>query len=471
MKFCAAKTFKNNKSAQELFSAFKDDSLPFLLESSLNVDGMGRYSFLGSEPFLVLSVKNGRCFIEQEGEQRVVEGSCLGILRGLLKKYELKGENRSLVPFLCGAVGFFSYDFGFSLESIKRKNIPDPVVPEVLFGFYDTAVCLDHQNKEVTIFSSGFPQEDRRRMSRAQERLKVVLGKFKNPKRKETTAVKPRSFIKPTDLSSNFTKKNYLSVLRTAKEYIACGDIYQVNLSQRFEARLSFLDDWLLYQRLIKNFPVSFSAFFKTGDFSIISASPEKFLTFDGHLVATRPMKGTRRRTKNAALNQRLRDELTCDEKEKAELLMIVDLERNDLGRVCAYDSIRVKDLRKIETYSNVFQATAEIEGTLHKTKDRLDLIRACFPGGSVTGCPKIRAMEVIEELEPTARGIYTGSLGYLSFHNTLAFNVLIRSFLKKKDEVFFHAGGGIVTDSRPAFEYEETLVKAKALVDTLTGE
>ena len=150
---------------------------------------------------------------------------------------------------------------------------------------------------------------------------------------------------------------------------------------------------------------------------------------------------------------------------------MIVDLERNDLGRVCAYDSIRVKVSRKIEAYSNVFQATAEIEGLLHKTKDRLDLIRACFPGGSVTGCPKIRAMEVIEELEPTARGIYTGSLGYLSFHNTLAFNVLIRSFLKKKDEVFFHAGGGIVTDSRPAFEYEETLVKAKALADTLTGE
>ena len=180
MKFCAGKTFKNNKSAQELFSAFKDDRLPFLLESSLNVDGMGRYSFLGSEPFLVLSVKNGRCFIEQEGEQRVIEGSCLGILRGLLKKYELKGKNRSLIPFLCGAVGFFSYDFGFSLESIKRKNIPDPVVPEVLFGFYDTVVCLDHQNKEVTVFSSGFPQKDRHRMSRAQERLKGVLGKLKN---------------------------------------------------------------------------------------------------------------------------------------------------------------------------------------------------------------------------------------------------------------------------------------------------
>ena len=471
MKFCAAKTFKNNKSAQELFSAFKDDRLPFLLESSLNVDGMGRYSFLGSEPFLILSVKNGRCFVEQEGEKRVAEGSCLGILRRLLKKYELKGENRSLVPFLCGAVGFFSYDFGFSLESIKRKNTPDPVVPEVLFGFYDTVVCLDHQNKEGTIFSSGFPQKDRHRMSQAQKRLKSVLRKLKNCDGTAQKRISDEIFARPADLSSNFTKKNYLSAIRAAKEYIACGDIYQVNLSQQFKARLPFLDDWLLYQRLIKNFPVSFSAFFKTGDFSIISASPEKFLTFDGHLVATRPMKGTRKRTKSAALNQSLRDELLRDEKEKAELLMIVDLERNDLGRVCAYDSIRVKDLRKIEAYSSVFQATAEIEGILHKTKDRLDLIRACFPGGSVTGCPKIRAMEVIEELEPTARGIYTGSLGYLSFHNTLAFNVLIRSFLKKKDEVFFHAGGGIVTDSKPAFEYEETLVKAKALVDTLKGE
>jgi len=470
MKFCVWETFKNNKSAQELFSAFKNDRLPFLLESSLNVDGMGRYSFLGSEPFLVLSVKNGRCFVEQENEQKVIEGSCLEILRGLLEKYELKGKNRSLVPFLCGAVGFFSYDFCFSLESIKRKNTPDPVVPEVLFGFYDTAVCLDHQNKKVIVFSSGFPQKDRRRISRAQERLKGVLGKIRNSGASAQKKFPAEVFIKPADLSSNFTKKNYLSAIREAKEYIACGDIYQVNLSQRFEARLPFLDDWLLYRRLIKNFPVSFSAFFKTGDFSIISASPEKFLTFDGHLVATRPMKGTRKRTKSVRFNQRLRNELIRDEKEKAELLMIVDLERNDLGRVCAYDSIRVKVSRKIEAYSSVFQATAEIEGVLHKTKDRLDLIRACFPGGSVTGCPKIRAMEVIEELEPTARGIYTGSLGYLSFHNTLAFNVLIRSFLKKKEEVFFHAGGGIVTDSRPAFEYEETLVKAKALANALTG-
>jgi para-aminobenzoate synthetase component 1 len=469
MRYSVHKSFPCKKSAQELFLNFKNDRLPFLLESSLDVDGMGRYSFFGSEPFLVFSANGGRSLIEEGGGQKVCENSTLEALRGLLRTYGLRGKSRFSIPFLCGAVGFFSYDFGFSLEDIRRKNVPDPVVPEVMFGFYDTVVCLDHKKGEVTVFSSGFPEQGRLRPLRAEARLEVTLKKFNNAARLPDK-IPAEAFIRPADLSSNFTRNGYLVAVERAKEYIAAGDIYQVNLSQRFQARLAILDDWLLYQRLVRNFPVSFSAFFKTKDFSILSASPEKFLSFDGRVAVTRPMKGTRKRTKDARSNQRLKNELIHDEKEKAELLMIVDLERNDLGRACAYGSIRVKSLRKIEAYSNVFQATAEIQGVLHKTKDRLDLIKGCFPGGSVTGCPKIRAMEVIEELEPVTRGIYTGSLGYLSFHNTLEFNVLIRSFLKKHDQVTFHAGGGIVTDSRPAFEYQETLVKARALKDALIG-
>jgi len=270
-------------------------------------------------------------------------------------------------------------------------------------------------------------------------------------------------------LRSNFTPALYKSAVRRAKAFIAQGDIYQVNLAQRFHAAARF-DPWRLYRRLSQRFPVSFGAYLGGPDYAILSVSPERFLKFDGRRVVTRPMKGTRPRTARRDANRRLFRELRRDRKEKAELLMIVDLERNDLGRVCDYASVRVEELRAIERYANVYQATAQISGRLHPSKDRIDVLAACFPGGSVTGCPKIRAMEVIEELEPEARGIYTGALGYLSFHNTMEFSVLIRTLLWQRDRVSFHVGGGIVTDSRPAFEYDETLVKARALIEALRG-
>jgi para-aminobenzoate synthetase component 1 len=341
-------------------------------------------------------------------------------------------------------------------------------VPEIMFGFYDCAVIVDHWKKEVNVFSSGFPEKGGRRSIRARARMDAIMLKLAAGPQESRDRQRDPGLSKK--ISSNFSKERYLAVIRKAKDYIARGDIYQVNLSQRFATR-SNIEDWRLYQRLVKNFPVCFSGFFKTKDFSILSASPERFLNFDGRAVTTRPMKGTRRRTQDPLLNKKLKEELSLSKKEKAELLMIVDLERNDLGRVCAYGSVKVNRLRQIEAYKGVFQATAEVEGLLHKGMDRIDLLRACFPGGSVTGCPKIRSMEIIEELEPEARSIYTGALGFLSFHNTMEFNVLIRSFLKKKDEVSFHAGGGIVTDSEPEAEYEETLIKAKALFEALTGE
>lgn len=467
MNKCAWKIFKTKKTAQELFLPFKNDRLPFLLESSLDVSGMGRFSFFGSDPFLVLEAKKGRCFVEEEGRREVLPGQPLSVLRGLLKKYALTIRRPASHPLLCGAVGFLSYDFGFSLETIRRLHASDPDIPDFLFGFYDCLGCLDHVKKELLVFSSGFPEAGGRRRRRAEARLSEFLQKLEGlsvPSQEswQGAALKGR-------LRSNFTRRAYLDAVGAAKEHIARGDIYQVNLSQMFQTQMD-IDDWLLYQRLIRNFPVPFSAFFKTPTLSIISASPERFLDFDGRMVSTRPMKGTRRRTPNASLNQRLKQELINSSKEKAELLMIVDLERNDLGRVCDYGTINVRHLRAIETYANVFQATAEVRGLLHPGKDRMDLIRACFPGGSITGCPKIRAMEIIEELEPNARAIYTGSLGFLSFHNTMELNILIRSFLKKGKDIFFHVGAGIVTDSVPAAEYEETLIKGQALMDALSN-
>ncbi len=466
MRYLSSVVLKTKSSPQELFAFFKDDYMPFLLESSQNVDGMGRYSFFGSRPFLTVSQKNGVSIIAEGKKVQKISGSGLKVLRRLLNKYILEGTNKSGIPLLCGAIGFFAYDFGFSLETIKRRNAGDPQIPDFMFGFYDCICCFDHKNNELTVFSSGFPRQGTLRKKRAEERLKETLAKLKKPTKE---VFDPKELAKKSDLVSNFSRGKYLSAIKKAKEYIAAGDIYQVNLSQKFKASLA-IEDWALYKRLLKNFPVSFSGFFSSKNFSIISASPERFLKFDGRRIFTRPMKGTRKRTKNSVLNRRLKRELQMSEKEKAELLMIVDLERNDLGRVCEYGTVKVSRMRQIEAYSNVFQATAEIEGILHKHKDRIDLLRACFPGGSVTGCPKIRSMEIIDELEPSCRSVYTGALGYFSFNNTMEFNILIRSFLKKGKSIIFNVGGGIVSDSKPAAEYDETLVKAKALMEALTG-
>lgn len=449
---------------QALFAGFKDARMPFLLESSKDVMGMGRYSFFGSDPFLVVSYKDGACFVERDGRVEKRARPPLSVLRECLNSCALRGSKAARVPLLAGAVGFFSYDFGFSLEKIARKNTGVACVPDFLFGFYDSVVAVDHKKNEVSVFSSGFPEKNSLRKMRSEARLKETVEKLKfRDFRHKTTQLR----IHESALISNFTRDEYLAAVREAQNHIAAGDIYQVNLSQKFKTRLA-IGDWPLYQRLSQNFPVSFSAFLKNEDLCVISASPERFLYFDGSRVLTRPMKGTRKRTDDTLFNRKMKRELVLSKKEKAELLMIVDLERNDLGRVCEYGSIRVRHLRQIEAYKSVFQATAEIEGRLHASKDRIDLLRACFPGGSVTGCPKIRAMEIIEELEPDARSLYTGALGYLSFHNTMDFNVLIRSFLKRKDEIVFHVGGGIVSDSKPADEYEETLVKGKVLMEAL---
>ncbi|HQP91710.1 MAG TPA: anthranilate synthase component I family protein, partial [Candidatus Omnitrophota bacterium] len=431
MKFSAYRRFKTSRSVQSLFEVFRRDRFPFLLESGRNTS-LGRYSYFGSDPFLIFRHKNGRSNIRSAKVVSSLRDPDLAVLRKLLKKYELSG---SLEPFLCGAVGFFSYDHGFSIEKIKRKNKPDPVVPDIMLAFYDTVVRFDHFSKEVLIFSSGFPELGIKRKTRADKRLLSVSERISQARMPDACG-----FPSKIELVSNFSKKEYSKSIKKIKEYITRGDIYQVNLAQKFSSK-SDIDAWEVYRRLAHFFPVDFAAYFDAGDFSIMSASPEKFLKFDGRIVSTRPMKGTRPRGLDKVLDRLNRQELFESKKEKAELLMITDLERNDLGRVCEYGSIKVACKRRIETYKGVFQATAEITGELKKDKDRLDLIQACFPGGSITGAPKIRAMEIIEELEPCSRSIYTGAFGYLSFHNTLEFSILIRSFLKKGKELSFHAG------------------------------
>ncbi len=411
---------------------------------------------MGIDPFFVLKTKGQSPF---------------GKLREALDKYNFSPSQKFPFPFLGGAVGYISYDLGVILEKkIKKLTKKDLGIPDCFFGFYNTVVVIDHLKKLLYLFALGFP-ETKYHLAKALadtnfKKVYHLISKvnFSRSKNKENKAKNGIS-----KLESNFTKENYLLAIKKAKEYIKAGDIYQVNLSQRFQTRTN-LTGLEIYQRLRQISPSYFSAYFDTGDFQVLSSSPERFLKLEGNTVIARPMKGTRPRAKDKIRDRNLRQGLLKSAKDQAELTMIVDLERNDLGRVCNYDSVKVTQLRELEQYSTVFQTTATVCGRLHQDRDRIDLLRACFPGGSITGCPKIRAMEIIEELEPTRRAIYTGCLGYLSFSGGMDFNILIRTILKKENQLYFGVGGGIVTDSRPEDEYAETLVKAKAMVEAING-
>ena len=451
MPYVTWKSFDWKYDSLPLFEAIRDKENAFFLDSSLRKNGLGRYSFLGFEPFYVLRA-NG-------------DENLFGKIRELLRRYTLDTKGYAF-PFLNGAVGYFSYDLGLNLEKIEAKEKRDALFPKVWLGFYDTVIALDHLKKKLIVASSGFPERTHylaqkkatQKLTQCIKLLSVIepfSGKKENIKAKEPCH---RSLI------SNFTKPQYLKAIAKAKAYIRKGDIYQVNLSQRFSARTD-MDSFDLYVRLRKVSPSSFSSYLDCGDFQIISSSPERFLCYDGKKAVTRPMKGTRPRGNTKEEDACQKKELLKSAKDKAELVMIVDLMRNDLGRVCEYTSVKVTSLRALEAYSTVYQATATIEGKLHKDKDRVDLLKACFPGGSITGCPKIRSMQIIDELEPTRRGMYTGSLGYLSFHNTMDLNILIRTMVKKDDTMYFQVGGGIVADSVPEAEYEETLVKAQGIL------
>jgi para-aminobenzoate synthetase component 1 len=451
MAYCILKSYKLKVEPFEIFAALKDEKNCFFLDSSLNADPQGRYSFLGIDPFYVLKTKDEEPFEE---------------LRALMERYKVcfpKGK----LPFVGGAVGYLAYDLGFLLEKKLKKKIPDDLgTPDCFFGFYNTIIIVDNLKKLLYIVALGLPEKNSRiAKALAKENFKKIedaLSKISSCYGKRG----PRE-ISPPELKSNFSRDNYLSAVNIAKKYIKEGDIYQVNLSQRFETK-SDLSAFQIYRALRKLSPSYFGAYFDAGDFQILSSSPERFLRLEGSKVITRPMKGTRPRGKTEKEDASLKAELLNSPKDKAELIMIVDLERNDLGKVCKYDSVRVERLREIEKYATVYQTTSTVEGKLFKDKDSVDLLRACFPGGSITGCPKIRAMEIIEELEPTRRSIYTGALGYLSFCGNMEFNILIRTILKNKNHLYFGAGGGIVADSLPEKEYEETLVKAKAMFEAV---
>ena len=461
------KSFSFRGQAVDVLEALKDRPYPFLLESSLRRPGLGRFSFLGADPFLVV-----------KGEKK----NSLAHLNRHFERYArfLRGCRR---PFPGGIMGYLSYDFGLSLEpGLGGSNAPKPDasrVPGYLFGFYDVGIMIDHAAGKLTVLSTGLPAPSaRRRLRKAQERLAEMTSRLtsrlpagKKVSRPAYFGKGPRRHDLPS-LKSNFTKAEYLKAVRRVLDYIRAGDIYQVNLSQRFfcdaKANPKKIEALKLYRILRERSPSCFSGYFDAGDFKIVSSSPERFLEMHDDVIQTRPMKGTRPRGRGPVQDKRNAGVLWKSRKDIAELLMITDLERNDLGRVCRYGSVHVREMRALEKYATVFQTTSTVTGRIKENKNIFDCLRETFPGGSITGCPKIRAMQIINELEPSPRSIYTGAMGYVGFSGRCDFNILIRTFLVRGRRVYFHAGGGIVADSVPEREYEETLVKARAMRECL---
>lgn len=447
----------NNLSPTKIYGALRTLPYPVLLESAMKHNDIGKYSFLAADPFLVFEVKNGETCLDGSP----VEGNPIEILRKLLNQYHLPLQPE-LPPFTGGVIGFFSYDLGWLFEDLPQMAEDDVHIPDCVLCFYDTIIAVDHEKNENMILSSGFPEEDMgERNQRSKERIAFFQDLCNQPLEVDNT------FNVPGALKSHFNKESYCEAVQKVKDYIFAGDIFQANLTQRFS--LPFSGSPLgLYQKLAQINPAPFASIFEWKDFAVVSASPERFLRVSGSELETRPIKGTRRRGKTEEEDIILRDELWNSSKDKAELTMIVDLQRNDLGRVCVPGTVRVPELYRLEQYATVWHLVSTVVGTLKPDLDICDLLEASFPGGSITGAPKIRAMEIIEELEPVKRSIYTGSIGYIGFNGESDLNIVIRTFIIKNGLAHIQVGGGIVADSEPDLEYEETLHKARALFDSL---
>ena len=453
----------------EVFKHFKDDPYPFFLDSGMDPKKLGRYSFIGSSPFLVFRSRGRKIEIIHRGRIQCAVGDPFRALSGLLKQFRFDSSHLS-VPFAGGAVGYFAYDLCHFIERLPCTTLDDMEFPDCCLPFYDAGIVFDHLLGEIYLCGCDLPERYRteetgaeRQVERLRDRLQSVLLDDPVPEIVQE--------VSPVVLRSNFTEAEYLAAVRKAKNYIAAGDIYQVNLSQRFLGTLS-TSPFEVYERLRRCNPAPFSAYLDFGDVKVLSSSPERFLQFSGETrwVYTRPIKGTRPRGATPWEDEGLAHELFSSEKDRAELVMIVDLERNDLGRICEIGSVHVPELIVLERYTTVHHLVATVAGRLPPGRDRIDLLRATFPGGSITGAPKIRAMEIIDELEPTRRGVYTGAIGYLSFTGDMDLNIAIRTMVVKGQKISFHVGGGIVADSDPAAEYQETLHKARALMEVLGG-
>ena len=451
-------------------------SLVFL-DSATDAEHLGRHSFLTADPW---SAVRSKALLTQQlvdGRWVRVEPDALAHARALLAPHAAE-PLADLPPFQGGAAGYLGYDWGATLERVPRPRYDDYALPDVLLGLYDWVIAWDHPAGRAWVISTGIPERGTARTDRAARRLTFVKERLTDRRiggwadsNSTANRLSAPSYPVPgvPGVRSNFTREGYLDAVARVIEYIFAGDIFQANLSQRLEAPLAGTP-LELYGRLRRRNPAPFAAFLDCGDVVIASSSPERFLrVHDGRQVETRPIKGTRPRGVGPEHDAALALALAESDKDRAENVMIVDLLRNDLSRVCRPGTVRVPELFAIEHYATVHHMVSTVVGELAPEHDGVDLLRAAFPGGSITGAPKVRAMQIIAELEPTARGAYCGAIGYLSVTGALDTSIVIRTYLVLGRDVYFQVGGGIVADSDPEQEYRETLDKARGLVAALT--
>mgnify|MGYP006097653807 FL=1 len=435
--------------SRDIFSIIKDLEWSVFLCSNHDKFQDERYDILSANPVEKIISYEEITTVENKDGVSEYKDDPIDVVGIVMKKYP---SDVSDLPFTGGAIGYLSYDLGNHYEGIEiKKN--DINIPLMAFGIYDWAVIVDHHKKNTTLVY--------RNENILIKEIKTCLEMKLFEKNKE------KKFSINSPCLSNITHDEYLERFNKIQTYIKNGDCYQINFSQRFSASYAG-DTWDIYNKIMPVYSSPYSAYINMPFVNIMSFSPERFLSYDGNIVETKPIKGTRPVSSNLEINKKLIEELSSSYKERAENLMIVDLLRNDLGKNCEFGSVKVKELFSIETFANVHHLVSTIQGKISKNSNIYKLIRDCFPGGSITGAPKIRAMQIINELEPHNRNVYCGSIGYISFSGTTDLNIAIRTVMTSEDKLYFWGGGGIVYDSEIESEYKETFDKIKPLLDLL---
>jgi para-aminobenzoate synthetase component 1 len=431
----------------QIFEAVADLPWSVLLDSGRHECGQSRYDIIVAQPWATLVTRAGTSEVRTRTGLRTSGDDPFQLLRELLQPF---ASAASPAPFAGGAIGYFGYDLGRRLERLPCLARDDEQLPQLAVGLYDWAVVIDHRRHEAWLASTGRVPDTERQWPALVERFsRPAVGGSRAP------------FRTLSSIRSSFTRSQYLAAFERVARYIDAGDCYQVNLAQRFEARASG-DPWSAYQALRAVNPAPHAAYLNLPFAQVLSASPERFLYVREGQVETRPIKGTRARAADPRLDAERALELHASVKDRAENVMIVDLLRNDLAKSCRPGSIRVPRLFEVESFASVHHLVSTVNGELAPGRDALDLLRGCFPGGSITGAPKLRAMQIIEELEPNRRGVYCGSIGYVGYDGAMDCNIAIRTLVYREGYARFWAGGGIVADSVGEDEYQETLDKAR---------
>lgn len=450
------------RTIEKIAGNFADHPYTMLLLSGGKA-GCARFSFLGYDPYLVIRARGDRVQVTDFHDTHSFCADPFDILDEVISTLKITPMESEL-PFYCGAMGYLAYDLKNHLEELPRISQDDLGLPELVMAFPRFVLACDRTLKEHHLGVTDYQPRGRKGYLCLEKRIEDFQEYISRHDRGPSPC-----WESANGFSSNFTHKGYLEAVKRIKSYIRQGDVYQVNLSQRFVIPFSG-DSFSFFLDLFERNPAPFFAYLNIPGQQILSTSPERFIYQHGSRVETRPIKGTRPRGRTPSEDEALKRELVASAKDEAELSMIVDFMRNDLGKVCAAGSVRVREHKMLEAYTNVFHLVSVVEGELREGRGQVDLIKALFPGGSITGCPKIRAMEIIEELEPNARSVYTGSIGYISLHDKMDFNIAIRTAVIKDGRLYFSVGGGIVYDSEEEEEYQETLHKGQTLMGFLGG-